>query len=219
MNKSTIEWTDYTSNPLRGKCLHACAYCYAERIRLRFKQPAELSWHPEELAAIEKKKKPCTIFMGSMHDLFGEWVPQSYIDWTIDTAKNCPQHTFLFLTKNPKRYDQFIFPNNCWLGYTEDGVNNVRGWMYASKQQNMFISFEPLIGNNLNVNFAFIKGVIIGAQTGPTGTGLPPIKPQRLVLDKIIEKAGDRPIFLKDNLLSLFPDLPRRRELPWKLNK
>lgn len=74
MQTSKIEWCQFTSNPVRGKCLHACPYCYAERIRKRFGKPEEMSWHAEELTAIEKRKKSAVIFMGSMYDLFGAWV-------------------------------------------------------------------------------------------------------------------------------------------------
>ena len=35
MNKSLIEWTDFTWNPVTG-CLHGCPYCYARRIAERF---------------------------------------------------------------------------------------------------------------------------------------------------------------------------------------
>ena len=213
MKKSSIEWTEFTSNPIRGKCLHACSYCYAERIRLRFKRPEEISWHPEELMMIEQRKKPSVIFMGSMYDIFGKWVSSEWINKIIDITRKCPQHTFLFLTKNPYRYMEFDFPNNCWLGYTEDGTNDIRGWIYLRdvENKNTFISFEPLIGNKLNVNFAHIKGVIIGAMTGPGA-----IEPDRITIDAIIGRAEDKPIFLKNNLLSIFPDLKKRQETAWK---
>lgn len=212
MNKSGIEWTEFTSNPVSGKCRHACNYCYAERIRRRFKQTEKLSWHPERLLAIEKRKKPATIFMGSMHDIFGDWIPDKWIAEIIKTAKDCPQHTFLFLTKNPKRYARFVFPENCWLGYTDDGMQNLRNWVYMQHIKNTFVSFEPLQGNKLNVNFDIIGSVIIGAMTG-----LEAVKPERIWVEKIIEKAEGKPVFIKNNLLSIFPDLPRKQETAWIL--
>ena len=210
MQKSKIEWCEFTSNPVRGKCLHACPYCYAERIRQRFGQPAELSWHADELAQIEKRKKPAVIFMGSMHDLFGEWVPKSWIDWTLDTAKNCPQHTFLFLTKNPARYTEFEFTPNCWIGYTDDGTSDLRNWAIFKGRKNRFVSFEPLIGDCISLNLDMVDGVIIGAQTGPGA-----VKPERWQVEGIIRAMEGKPVFLKNNLLSLFPELHRRQETAW----
>jgi protein gp37 len=214
MNRSDIEWTHFTSNPVRGKCLHACSFCYAERIRQRFGQPIELSWHPEELDAIERRKKPSVIFMGSMHDLFGYWVPNEWIESTINTAMNCPQHTFLFLTKNPGRYFDFEFPSNCWTGTTviktehEFEVKTIVG-------ERTFVSVEPLVEPvSLWRPMPLLGAVIIGAMTGPHR-----IVPQKEWVESIIAEAKDCdvPVFLKDNLLQIFPDLHRFRETAWKL--
>lgn len=216
MNKSKIEWTEFTSNPVRGKCRHACSYCYAARIRQRFGQQEDLTWHVEELLEIEKRKEPSTIFMGSMHDLFGNWVPRAWILWILDTAKNCPQHTFLFLTKNPVRISNFEFPDNCWVGVTDDcrasdtyPLDDFGEWITGTKK---FVSFEPLLGPLGTLIPADVDQVIIGAMTGAKA-----IKPEKIWIEKIIAAAEGKKIFLKDNLLSLFPDLPRRRELSWQL--
>jgi len=215
MQKSKIEWTEFVSNPVRGKCLHAYSYCYAERIRLRFKLPAKLSWHPEELFEIEKRKKPATIFMGSMHDIFGEWVPDSWISWIIDTAKNCPQHTFLFLTKNVVRYRYFDFCENCWLGVTDDCKNSDTYPLddfaeYYPAPARKFISFEPLLGRiGIPVD---VDQIIIGAQTGTDA-----VLPKKEWVDEIIEKSKGKKIFLKNNLYQYFPTLPMKQETAWKL--
>jgi protein gp37 len=212
MQPSKIEWCTHTSNPIRGKCLHECPYCYAERIRKRFKQPEVLSWHPEELMAIERRIKPATIFVGSMYDLFGDWVPPLYIMEILNTARKCPQHTFIFLTKNPARYSEFNFSPNCWTGYSDDGTKDERNWVYFKGRENTFISFEPLIGDKINFNPVMVDAVIIGAQTGPVS-----VKPLREIIDGIVRAAGNKPVFLKNNLLSLFPDLINRQETAWPL--
>ena len=221
MQKTKIEWTEFVSNPIKGKCGHygtsICGtYCYAERIRQRFKQPAELLWHPDELTQIEKRKKPSTIFMGSMHDIFGKWIPELWILWILDTVKNCPQHTFLFLTKNPIRLSNFEFPDNCWVGVTADcreggnsPLNDFDEWITSTKK---FVSFEPLLGA-LNESIPVdVDQIIIGAMTGAGA-----IKPKREWVEEIIDAAKGKKIFLKDNLLALFPKLPNRRELSWKI--
>jgi protein gp37 len=212
MNRSDIEWTEFTSNPVRGACRHACFYCYAERIRKHYGQPAELSWHPEELAKIETRKKPAVIFMGSMHDLFGHWVPADWIERILDTAKRCPQHTFLFLTKNPSRYNYFEFTPNCWIGYTDDGIADLRNWVHFKGRKNRFVSFEPLIGENVSFHPDLIDAAIIGAMTGPKA-----IRPYLWQVQGIMRAMTGKPVFLKDNLLSLFPELPKRQDTAWEL--
>jgi protein gp37 len=224
VQRTKIEWVinsdgsaGFTSNPIRGKCGHfgtpTCgSYCYAERIRQRFQQPEELSFHPEELRAIEDRKKPATIFMGSMYDIFGAWVPSVYILEILNTARKCPQHTFIFLTKNPARYGEFEFSPNCWIGYSDDGTKDERNWVHFKGRKNRFVSFEPLIGRLINVNMDLIDAVIIGAMTGPNS-----IRPDRDIIDGIISAAGSKPVFLKNNLLNMLTFLGKRQELAWTI--
>lgn len=127
-----IEWTDYTANP-SGGCFHACewempngeiANCYAEDVADRVAQKAyphgfeHHYWNPTILKEPAKVKTPSKIFVGSMADVFGHWVPQEHIEAILDMARESPQHTFQFLTKNPVRVKQFesLIPDNCWIG-------------------------------------------------------------------------------------------------------
>lgn len=92
LNKTRIEWIvnqdgsqGYTANPIKGKCLHGCPYCYAEKMRLRFKQPAEVSWHPEVLQAIKYEipiflKKECYILYPELLEMFGELKALPYLE-------------------------------------------------------------------------------------------------------------------------------------------
>jgi protein gp37 len=217
-------WTQFTSNPIRGKCGHfgtaMCGdFCYAERIRQRFKQPAEMSFHPDELLAIQKRKKPATIFMGSMYDIFGDWVPTELIDHILVTARSCPQHTFLFLTKNFSRYEDFNFPKNCYAGMSvTDQASYELAWTAMADTAagtKVFLSLEPLLAPiNVYDSALHFDAYIIGAQTGPGA-----IKPEKKWILDIINQVGDTPIFIKDNLLQLYPDLPRRRETLWGRGK
>lgn len=127
-----IEWCDWTWNPIAG-CFHACqwtmpdgtiANCYAEDVAERVAGAAYPDgfehhyWKPELLVEPERVKKPSKIFVGSMADVFGHWVS----DDQIHAVLNVPQtraidHTYQFLTKNPKRYlGHFDFTANCWMG-------------------------------------------------------------------------------------------------------
>ena len=163
MNKTKIEWTNYTWNPCVG-CKHGCSYCYAKRMNDRFKWIEnwnEPKFYPERLKEPYKVKKPSKIFVGSMCDLFGDWIDKDWIDRIILTARENPQHTFQFLTKNPKRYSKFEFPKNCWLGVTIDGTETtlekvMRIEHLATKDNFKFVSFEPLLGDVSGLIFVFL---------------------------------------------------------------
>ena len=193
MNKTKIEWTDYTWNPVTG-CNHGCGYCYARRIAMRFDGHFNPTFHPERLQQPYKQKKASKIFVGSMADLFGEWVPIDWIQQVIKVAKDNPQHTFQFLTKNPKRYHEFQFPSNCWLGVTIThpsllATNQLK--LFRSLSNCKFISAEPLLGDVGKLNFKNIDLIIVGAMTGPKA-----IPPQK----KWVKNIKHLNIFYKDNI-------------------
>lgn len=177
MNKSKIDWPWYplwTWNPVVG-CKHGCSYCYARRMNQRFKWIEK--WEEPEIDADRiyeplKRKKPTNIFAGSISDIFGEWTPTSIIEEIIKTANQCSQHTFFFLTKNPKRYNDFLFPKNCWLGTTL--ISRRDADRYITLQHaginKKFVSIEPLLGHFGGMMFNYIDQVIVGAQTGPGAT-------------------------------------------------
>lgn len=132
-----IEWTHvygpgsgFTWNPLAG-CMHGCrwtmpdgkvAICYAEAVAENVAQSAypegfeHQYWKPELLDKPRKRQQPAGIFVGSMTDVFGHWQKSEHIEAVIQVARDCPQHTFQFLTKNPVRAAQFDLPENCWIG-------------------------------------------------------------------------------------------------------
>ena len=116
MAKTKIEWCDRTWNPVSGctKVSEGCKNCYAERMHTRLehikrsgyddgKPHFSIRLHPERLEEPLKWKKPQRVFVGSMGDLFHAEVPFEFIDRIIFRAASNPQHTFLFLTKRPKR--------------------------------------------------------------------------------------------------------------------
>jgi len=208
MNTNTkIEWCDATWNPCIG-CKHGCYYCYAKRMNDRFKwipKWKEPMMFPDRLKEPYKLKKPSKIFVGSMTDLFGDWVPKKFIKEVIKVAKENQQHTFQFLTKNPKRYSEFDFPENCWLGTTLTGEYS-QGFIESCRLVNLenagrmksiftFISIEPLLGNlkewGDDDKFDNIDLVIIGADSSRGAK--PPKK-------KWIESIKHDNIFYKTNI-------------------
>ena len=155
-SKTKIDWCDSTWNPVTG-CLHGCEYCYARRYAERFgthnkyERPYEPvlyvpirrvrteaepypygfmpTFHRYRLDEPQKWKKQRTIFVCSMADLFGDWVPDEWIREVFQACEAAPQHRYLFLSKNPGRYCNLeragILPHadNFWFGATFDHSN------------------------------------------------------------------------------------------------
>lgn len=215
MNRTKIEWCDYTWNPIVG-CTHWKGVCSVSRVcyarRMAKRQKCKLCrefvphLHPERLDQPYKVKKPVKIFVGSMGDMFDQSVPRSWILRVIRVTLENPQHTFMFLTKNPSRYSEFMFPSNCWLGTTVNTQNDVYRILQLCQNENnpnedniKFISFEPLYGP---VRMVFhdpdhvVDWIIIGAQTNPLK------KPAKRWVLELINQARciGAKIFLKDNL-------------------
>ncbi len=166
MNKTKIEWVrnpdgtqGYTWNPVRG-CLHNCPYCYGKRMDKRFGDGTFTpTFHPERLQEPLKVKKPSRIFVGSMADLFGDWTwnlksggfatTDYVVKCILHTAEQCPQHTFIFLTKNPKGMQGFDFPENCWCGTSVENQEKATERIPELLKVNcetLFASYEPALG-------------------------------------------------------------------------
>lgn len=106
------------------------------------------TFYPDRLEEPMRVKKPSRIFVSDMGDLWGDWVPKGWIDAVLDTIKKCPQHTFLMLTKNPKRYQEFEIPDNALIGTTVEDDSKL--WrveeLLKAKAKVRFLSLEPLQG-------------------------------------------------------------------------
>lgn len=212
MNRTKIEWTDYTWNPITG-CLHGCDYCYARKINSRFhKDNFEPTFHEKRLEEPLKLKKPSLIFTVSMGDMFGFWVPKFWIDMVFDVMNRSP-HIFQILTKNPKRINEVVsgdmYSPNIWLGTTVESVDFVqRIWdLQKVPRFHKFVSFEPLLGfpGLTYESTEGIEWIIIGAQTDPVRI------PEPIWITRVIEVANhcNIPVFEKNNLGQVF-----RREYP-----
>ncbi len=206
MNRTTIDWQnpkegwklDFTWNPTVG-CKHSCKdingkkYCYANKLHTKrhiayqkgklqffpqYKKPfTEPQFFENRLIEPYEQKKPSTIFVVSMGDLFGEWVAYNRILQVIKVARDNEQHRFMFLTKNPMRYNFLHFPSNCWLGTTVEKRGNshrVDSLLKNKKNNKTFISIEPLLGSFENVDLSEIDLVIVGKDSSPGA--MPPEK-------------------------------------------
>jgi protein gp37 len=111
MQKTNIEWCDYTWNPITGcsPASEGCANCYAAAIAKRFKKPwGTPVFHPEKLAEPMRLRKPSRIFVNSVSDLFHEGGSWAWVDKILSVVAACPQHTFIVLTKRADRMGRYF---------------------------------------------------------------------------------------------------------------
>ena len=195
--KGKIEWTDYTWNPIKGRCKQGCDYCYMQRFYKRFKHDETVRLDEKTLNC-KMPKKPSKIFVCSNHDLFGNWIPKNWILKIFNVILSNPNHIFQLLTKNPKRIEEFVIPENCWIGVTVESQNNIDrlGEIFRINPPNkLFISFEPLL-SKIDVNLITFDWIIIGANSNRGAE-----KPPKIWASKLIAEARKWkiPIWVKDN--------------------
>jgi protein gp37 len=176
-----ISWAAFSWNPVT-RCLHGCPYCYAREIalsptmRAHFPAGFEPVFHAEWLTAPANTKVPADeatdprlrrCFVCSMADLFGRWVPREWIEQVIQACIINPQWFYLFLTKFPSRYLEFLghLPLTAWL----DEQKRVRLAEDAFRQivevPVKYLSLEPLKAELRFADLSMFDWVIIGAQT------------------------------------------------------
>jgi len=189
--KSSIEWTESTWNPVTGcnKISPGCKFCYAERMSKRLKAMGsanyengfKLTLHEHVLELPLKWKKPQTIFVNSMSDLFHKNVPLEFIQKVFDVMNRTPWHTYQVLTKRSDRLkelsDELNWGKNIWMGvsvenqdytYRIDDLRNTNAFI-------KFLSVEPLIGPVRKLKLKNIHWVIVGGESGPKAR---PMKPE-----------------------------------------
>lgn len=181
--KSSIEWTESTWNPITGctKISPGCKNCYAERMAMRlksmgvenYKNGFQLTMHEDSLLQPISWKKPQMIFVNSMSDLFHEDVSNDFILKVFDIMNIADWHVFQVLTKRPERLlqlDKYInWTENVWMGVSvenKDYLNRIR-ILKKTNAQVKFISFEPLLGSIPKVSLKKIDWVIAGGESGP----------------------------------------------------
>jgi protein gp37 len=258
LSKSGIEYLDYVWNFYSG-CLNwkngVCPLgndCWAKKITKRF--PAhypngfEPTYYPEAFLSPLSLKMPSIIGCAFMGDQFGDWVdPEKKIEalmpsgrasvsmslkgWIYTTIQQCPQHTFLFLTKCPQNYNRWSpFPDNAWPGVTvtSDGAMTMALQCLSQIEAKVkYLSLEPLLGF-ISMKSHDLRGIadwlIIGACTGNYEEMLHlsnraydrikiygnrwTLQPKIEWVKELVEaanKAGIK-VFLKDNLQPILPE-------------
>lgn len=204
------------------------------------------TFHRYRLDEPQHWKKPRNIFVCSMADLFGEWVPDEWIAEVFKACEAAPQHRYLFLTKNPARLCKMasaykirrwnekhegkthpqteeyahtlVLPRheNWWFGSTLDSKNARR--FQGDNHFHTFTSIEPLT-ENMDVglgSFGSDEWVIIGAETGNRKGK---ITPKREWVENIVEAAQitGMKVFMKESLRGLM-GADFRQEFPWEVS-
>lgn len=199
-DRTAIEWTDATWNPVTGcsKVSPGCAHCYAERLSLRFGHSTK-PWtpsnaaenvvlHEARLLVLLSWKQPRMIFVNSMSDLWHEQVPDEFIGRVFETMRRAAHHSYQILTKRPDRMRDWFSSDvgrawskaplpNVWLG-TSIELDRWVGRADALRQTPAavrFISAEPLLGPLTSLDLLGVDWLIVG---GESGSSHRPMRPE-----------------------------------------
>lgn len=174
---SAIEWTEATWNPTIGctKVSPGCDRCYAERMTRRFPktypQGFALTLRPDALDLPLRWRRPRTVFVNSMSDLFHAEVPETFIAQVFDIMARSPQHTFQILTKRAERLSRLAprlqWPANVWTGVSVEAPEFTWRIDYLRKVPATvrFISAEPLIAALPDLDLSDIHWLIAGGES------------------------------------------------------
>ena len=192
-DRSTIEWTDATWNPVRGcsAVSPGCTNCYAAKQARRQSGPGKAYEGLTRMTAkgprwtgvlrlVSKAlevplhwKRGRLVFVNSMSDLFHEDVPDSYIEKVFAVMAKAKHHQFQVLTKRAERLEEFAKAHspasNVWLGVSVESAHYV--WRVAHLRRApahlRFLSVEPMLGPIPELDLRGIHWVIVGGESGP----------------------------------------------------
>lgn len=217
-------FTDYPVLHEPVRCTDTYAYMRDAGISTGKIQPYPFDFRPTfhryKLDEPQHWKKPRNIFVCSMADLFGDWVPAEWIQEVFAACKKAPQHRYLFLTKNPKRYVDLYAKNilptgkGYWYGTTVTSPEQPFFYSHVPDDNpHTFVSIEPIMGSFGKFR-ASPDWVIVGAETGNRKGK---VAPRKEWIDGIAEacKRYRTPIFMKESLRELM-DADFRQEFPWE---
>ena len=194
------------------------------------------TFHRYKLDEPQRWKKPRNIFVCSMADLFGHWVPDEWIAEVLKACDAAPQHRYLFLTKAPSRYEKISSLMPSWeemyleksrpvmmfgASATDDAMMAV-----AYKSNAEWVSVEPILepiepewfisssGSNGDYStFRRWEWVVVGAETGNSKHRTAPKREWVEEITQVCKEYGT-PVFMKDSLRGLMGD-DFKREFPW----
>lgn len=191
------------------------------------------TFHRYKLDEPQHWKKPRNIFVCSMADLFGEWVPDGWIREVFNACQEAEQHRYIFLTKNPSRLRGLEadgeLPDlpNFWYGstvetYPDGPAENCWNALfipsddYGLVRAHTFVSIEPILGDFSSQGITNnVDWVIVGAETGLRAGK---ITPERRWIENLVTlcEIAETPLFMKDSLRELMGD-GFKQEFPWEV--
>jgi protein gp37 len=171
-----VSWAAWTWNPTTG-CLHGCRYCYANELANRakykstypvgFTPHAPLNMQVPEGVPINSPER--RVFVCSMADLFGKWVPDEWIEQVLAACDKNLQWEYLFLTKFPRRYVGLQLPPTAWVGTSVDEQKRVRLAEEAFRKikdvRVKWLSLEPLLAPLEFTDLSMFNWIVIGSQS------------------------------------------------------
>ena len=180
---SSIEWTESTWNPVTGctKVSPGCKHCYAERMAIRLRAMGQPNYERGFKVTLQEHmlelpltwKKPQTVFVNSMSDLFHKEVPDAFIRRVFDVMSRASWHTFQVLTKRAERMKtlgrNLEWPDNVWAGVSVESRDYLQriDHLRCVPARVRFISFEPLLKSLAEIDLTAIDWVIVGGESGP----------------------------------------------------
>jgi protein gp37 len=182
MATTKIEWTGKTWNPTTGctKISDGCKHCYAEIMTKRLKAMGQEKYkdgfnfkpYPEALRIPYSWKKPTTIFVNSMSDLFHKDMPLGYLQMIFQVMNDNKHHTFQVLTKRGdllKKYSPLLtWTKNIWMGVSVENqkvINRIDD-LRDTGAYIKFLSLEPLLGPLPDLNLSGLDWAIVGGESG-----------------------------------------------------
>jgi protein gp37 len=181
--QSSIEWTEATWNPVTGcsKISPGCKHCYAERMAFRlqamghanYRNGFKVTLHEDALDLPLRWKRPQTIFVNSMSDLYHRDVPLSFIQKVFATMHRADWHRYQILTKRPERLIELdaklAWAPHIWQGVTVEHPDYYEriDLLRKSGAHVKFLSLEPLLAPMPKLKLRGIDWVIVGGESGP----------------------------------------------------
>jgi protein gp37 len=181
-DRSAIEWTESTWNPVTGctKVSPGCAHCYAETFAERwrglpghpYEQGFDMRLWPQRLDQPLRWRRPRTIFVNSMSDLFHETIPDEFVIEVFRVMAQAGWHIFQILTKRHERLCELApslrWQPNIWMGVTIENRRFVHraDFLREVPAAVRFISAEPLLGPLDGLELSGIDWLIAGGESG-----------------------------------------------------
>lgn len=218
-NSNMYPFITHTWNPIKGECKHKCSYCYVQHSRAKKYYQGEPYLSGKELKT--NLDNANFIFVGSMTDMWGDWIPDNWLRWILRKCRKEYQNKYLFQSKNPFRFKKFLylFPLTCILGTT---IESNRIYSKISKAPDVFkrhlaiilakkyvhttmISIEPILDFDVKeftdwIEMAQPQFVVIGADSKGHNLPEPPQEKIQVLIDELRKFTK---VILKDNLKRL----------------